>query len=140
MYSMSNKKHVHTPLLREYRKRRGISQQALAKELGIALRTYQNYERGERAIPSTLLYTLSSVGVNIHWLLTGHGEMYNPLQVVVAKITAMLKQQEATEQLLIANLDRVRTEVAARFGEGVAVEIFDSLMMPEEIPSIDEGK
>jgi len=63
--------------------------------------------------------------------------MFNPLQVVVAKINAMIKQKEAAEEMLKANLVRARAEVTARFGEAVAVEIFTGPMMPKEIPSVD---
>lgn len=123
--------------LKSIRKFKGLSQTSFAKQLGIPLRSYQYYETGERPIPSRVLQRLSEMGVSIHWLLTGNGEMFNPLQVVVAKINAMIKQQEVAGQLLLANLVRARAEVAARFGEGAAAEIFDGMMMPKEIPSVD---
>ncbi|WP_038126236.1 helix-turn-helix domain-containing protein [Thiomicrorhabdus sp. Milos-T2] len=50
----------------------GLSQKAFAEGLGISLRGEQNYERGERQIPSDVLYSLYQVyDVDPLWILAG---------------------------------------------------------------------
>ena len=49
-----------------------LSQEAFATALNVALRAYQNYERGEREIPATLIVALHlHFHVDPIWLLTG---------------------------------------------------------------------
>lgn len=50
-----------------------VSQKAHADALGVALRTYQNYERGEREPSLEVLSGLVARGWSAHWLLTGEG-------------------------------------------------------------------
>lgn len=54
------------------RKAQNFSQQQFADELGISLRSEQNYERGERKIPSDVITTVAKkFGVDPLWLLDG---------------------------------------------------------------------
>lgn len=55
------------------RTRGAASQKAHAESLGVALRTYQNYERGEREPSLDVLGGLVAQGWSAHWLLTGEG-------------------------------------------------------------------
>lgn len=53
-----------------------LSQEKMAERLGISLRAYANYERGERAIPIDLVRALhDKYSVDPVWLLTGEGAM-----------------------------------------------------------------
>lgn len=53
-----------------------LSQEKMAERLGVSLRGYANYERGERAIPIDLLRALyDKYSVDPIWLLTGEGAM-----------------------------------------------------------------
>lgn len=53
----------------------GLSQAAFAESLGLSLRAYANYERGEREMPVALFRALYEVyGVDPVWLLDGPGE------------------------------------------------------------------
>ncbi len=53
-----------------------LSQTAMAQRVGISLRAYQNYERGEREVPVVLVHALYEVfRVDPVWLLTGSGSM-----------------------------------------------------------------
>lgn len=58
------------------RKRLSISQKEMANRLGIAISTYQYYERGEREVPSSILFKLTTFGFDSRWLLLGEGEPY----------------------------------------------------------------
>ena len=53
-----------------------LSQTVMAQRLGISLRAYQNYERGEREVPVALVHALyAEFKVDPVWLLTGEGSM-----------------------------------------------------------------
>lgn len=53
----------------------GLSQGAFADTLGLSLRAYANYERGEREMPVALFRALyETYGIDPIWLLDGQGE------------------------------------------------------------------
>lgn len=53
----------------------GLSQAAFADTLGLSLRAYANYERGEREMPVALFRALYEIyGIDPVWLLAGPGE------------------------------------------------------------------
>lgn len=61
--------------LSEIRSDERLTQQQFANALGLPLRTYQNYERGERPITKDLIIALiSKYRVHPAWLLLGEGE------------------------------------------------------------------
>ena len=51
----------------------GANQRDHAAALGIPLRTYQTFERGEREPDLRILLALADKGWSVHWLLTGQG-------------------------------------------------------------------
>ena len=54
----------------------GLSQTVMAERVGLSLRAYQNYERGEREIPVVLVHALyQAFQIDPVWLLTGEGSM-----------------------------------------------------------------
>ena len=58
------------------RERFPLSQTEMAERVGISLRAYQNYERGEREIPVALVRAFyTEFRVDPVWLLTGSGSM-----------------------------------------------------------------
>ena len=58
--------------LQTFRADRGLSQNALAKMLNISMRTYQNYERGERSITKEFICTFCErFNMSSDWLLSG---------------------------------------------------------------------
>jgi transcriptional regulator with XRE-family HTH domain len=53
----------------------GLTQEDFAKQLGLSLRAYANYERGEREIPTALFRALSEIyRIDPLWQLVGPGE------------------------------------------------------------------
>lgn len=53
----------------------GLTQAQLAETVGVALRTYVASEAEERAMDAGEMAVLAGMGVNLTWLLTGHGSM-----------------------------------------------------------------
>ncbi|HQR96714.1 MAG TPA: helix-turn-helix transcriptional regulator, partial [Thiotrichales bacterium] len=58
----------------------GLSQKEFADRLGISLRAEQNYERGDRAIPSDVLLSLAkNFDIDPMWILDGPETNPRPL-------------------------------------------------------------
>ena len=53
----------------------GSSQARFAAKFGVAQSTYGQWELGKRSIPDEFKIQLSNIGVNLHWLITGEGQM-----------------------------------------------------------------
>lgn len=82
-----------------------LTQTKMAKRVGIVLRAYQNYERGEREMPVALVRALyAEFSVDPVWLLTGAGSM-----ILVRGQTIHLDQER---------LDRV-VDVVGKFEAGL---------------------
>lgn len=56
----------------------GLSQQALAERLGVALRSQQNYESGARTPDVTYLGLLGAIGADVLYLVTGQRAPTSP--------------------------------------------------------------
>lgn len=57
----------------------GIDLKELSKRSGIPYTTLQKYSQGKTNASSTLYYGLFNVGVDIHWFVSGEGEVFRPL-------------------------------------------------------------
>lgn len=57
--------------LKEVRDALGLSQQAMADQLGVSLRSQQNYEAGKRTPDAEYLAALAEKDVDIQYVLTG---------------------------------------------------------------------
>lgn len=57
--------------LRQTRKYLKLTQKAMAEKLGVSLRTLQRYEEGTVFPDAAALDRLASLGVDLHWLITG---------------------------------------------------------------------
>ena len=107
----------------------GETQKHIAEMAGINLRTYINYEQGERETPVSVVVVYSSLGVNSNWLLTGEGEMKrgkSEANEVASEAVEALSEDRMLEKivLMLAEMsDEERREVFAhvqktkRFGE-----------------------
>ncbi|MGE5341908.1 MAG: helix-turn-helix domain-containing protein [Candidatus Omnitrophota bacterium] len=69
--------------LKAARKLTGFSQREIASRLSIDFTTYNRFETGDRAPNIEILRKIYQVtGVNLHWLLTGEGDMLDkPLNI-----------------------------------------------------------
>jgi transcriptional regulator with XRE-family HTH domain len=81
------------------------SQKAFAAELGLHENTISNAERRNSATQEYLLKLATARGVNLHWLLTGHGPMR------VAELDGSLLQ----EKINLALADALRLAYGARY-------------------------
>lgn len=61
---------VHERLV-EWRKLAGIDQKDLAANLGIPIRTFVRYEKGETSLRAEHLTKLANMGCDVAWLVTG---------------------------------------------------------------------
>jgi transcriptional regulator with XRE-family HTH domain len=76
MSSSTNESHQYHQRVGKLRERFALSQTEMAERVGLSLRAYQNYERGEREVPVALVRALyAEFRVNPVWLLTGSGSM-----------------------------------------------------------------
>jgi transcriptional regulator with XRE-family HTH domain len=64
--------------LKEIRKQLNMSQEEMALNLGLAPRTYAAYERNENKPTLSMLDMLNlNFDVNLNWLVSNKGEMFN---------------------------------------------------------------
>lgn len=78
--------------MKQVRQRLGLTQATMAEETGITLVSYKRYE-GSKAMPSAdALESFSKLEINLHWLLTGDGEML--LKDMAGKKIALLNEAE----------------------------------------------
>ncbi|HDR9277859.1 TPA: helix-turn-helix transcriptional regulator [Burkholderia vietnamiensis] len=95
--------HQRLAHVREYLE---LSQEKMAGRLGISLRAYANYERGERAIPIDVVRTLlEKCAVDPVWLLTGEGGMLLDRDVRFRLDQRTLEAVTATVARIEKNLD-----------------------------------
>ncbi len=66
------------------RKHMGLTQVQFSKKIGTSQNVYTRYETGKLDLPDTLKSSLHHIGVNLNWLLTGSGPMFQELQQVDA--------------------------------------------------------
>lgn len=68
-------KYAMNERLKEVRLSTKKSQRVFAEHFGLAQQTYANYETGKSAVPDDFKKQLADMGINIHWLVTGYGQM-----------------------------------------------------------------
>ena len=61
--------------MRETREYLGLSQKAMAENLGCSYQAWQGYEAGNNLPGGKILQRLNILGISIDWLLTGHGAL-----------------------------------------------------------------
>jgi transcriptional regulator with XRE-family HTH domain len=72
-----------------------LTQQQFADSLNISLRSVQNYEKGERKIPSRALLELARThGIDPLWVLDGPGERPRPIAAVRLDPKVLVRAEE----------------------------------------------
>ena len=91
--------------LKELRKERGMSQIALANELGVSYRTLQNWENGVSSIKPDNLKTLCEIfDVDAPYLL-GYNTVKNETNIKTAVLDEALEKLRAINNMLSAESD-----------------------------------
>ena len=62
--------------IRKVRKLKGLTQEEMARQLGISTKTYYMLEKHGLNINGKILYKYRDMGVNIAWILTGEGDIF----------------------------------------------------------------
>ena len=88
--------HTISSRLIESRKTLGLSQQALADRVGIALRSQQNYEKGDRSPDADYLSALAAAGADILYILTGQREGPAPVALTEDERALLADYREAS--------------------------------------------
>ena len=111
--------------LKEEREALGLSQQALAERLGVALRSQQNYESGMRIPDVSYLGLLGTIGADVLYLATGQrAPKPNPL--------------DPAEQALVESYRRCTAEARISLIQTAAV-LSAGLKMPNSGQQQNEG-
>lgn len=63
--------------LKTLRKILNLNQDKFSKKLGISQTYCSDIERGTKGLSSTVFISLDKLGINLHWFITGQGEMFN---------------------------------------------------------------
>lgn len=109
---------MNRPKIKEFRKAKGLTQQEMAKKLGLALSTYTNYENGYRQIPNNILVQLESMmGLSASVILnastsTEQNEINNGIIQFLSKIEQFDKyKHEEALRILDSLIDYANTLV-----------------------------
>lgn len=89
----------------------GLSQTAFAQTLGLSLRAYANYERGEREAPVALFREiLEQYGIDPIWLLSGSGDVPQKTAARVMDFDFVDRMSQAINERLDAAGKRLKQE------------------------------
>ncbi|MFC4922900.1 helix-turn-helix domain-containing protein [Delftia deserti] len=111
--------------LKTEREALGLSQQALAERLGVALRSQQNYESGTRVPDVTYLGLLGAIGADVLYLVTGNR-------------TPKCPPLDPAEQILVDSFRRCTSEGRINLIQTAAV-LSAGLEMPNSAKRAKEG-
>jgi len=103
------------------RKKMQLTQVQFAKEIGITQNVYTRYETGKLDLPDHLKSKLHQIGVNLNWLITGEGEMF-----------------QSPDYVEHGSADILRLPVVAHIAAGPPMEVVDEeplewLHVPREV-------
>lgn len=114
--------------LKEFRVKKGLTQQGMAEVFGVQKRGYIHYEQDERKVSPEQLIQIAHLGCDVHWLLTGEERVsppetanapVNQEHIELAALKEELRQSQEREKELIAALKQSQ-EQAARLQEQCA--------------------
>lgn len=89
----------------------GLSQTAFAQTLGLSLRAYANYERGEREAPVALFRAVfEQYGIDPIWLLSGSGDVPQMAAARVMDLDFVDRMSQAVNDRLAAAGKRLKQE------------------------------
>jgi SOS-response transcriptional repressor LexA len=88
------------------------NQTEFAEKLGITQTSLSKYENGTVDIPDEVKVKISKFGINLHWLITGHGDMF--LEEQSKKLLTIPKTENSGSlgALIDQRLEKIETEIA----------------------------
>ena len=127
--STTKQDHIVGARLLSVREVFGFTQSAMADRLGITMRAYANYERGDREMPLAVLHALyARFGVDPVWVMTGpsvapvmsgqrrlDGDLLERVVALIAE--GLRKSQRTLKPEKMARLIRLAYEHCAEQGE-----------------------
>ncbi|CAA0087596.1 Uncharacterised protein [Starkeya nomas] len=107
--------------LRQFRESLHLDQKAMAKKVGAAFRTYQDYEHGKTTPKVAVLQKLHDAGCDLTWLLTGVRAAspkpepwahFTPDEELLGRVTEMVARaySDAGRPLSMVDLGRLSAE------------------------------
>ena len=90
-----------------------------SKECDVNINTLGNYERGTRTPDANFLFKIYKMGININWLLSGEGSMYNDTHMISEPESHYIATSN-TENKDFALIPRYAVEASA--GSGSAID------------------
>lgn len=120
-------------ILKELRKKHGYTIQTVADGIGIAVRTYQNYEYGQREISAEALFNLANFyNVTTDYLLGRKPPEPDALDVVLEKKRATALEKKIVKGYLEVPLEK-RAELMDFLQKAVA-EVQQEHQQQQELP------
>lgn len=119
--------------LKLIRANEGLSQAKFAKLFDLPQTTYAQYELGGRAVPDELKQQLAKLGYNIHWLVTGEGDMQQMSREILERHNYDLDQITEEEMGIV----RKKVEIPIlkqRLSAGAGQDWADEDFQEEKIP------
>lgn len=120
--------------LKELRKEKGMSQIALAKELGVSYRTWQNWENGVSSIKPVRLKKLCEIfDVDVPYLL-GYNNVKNETDIKVSVLDEALKKLREINNMLSVENDEAPNMWTVGFLTAIAaIESFKKEIEEQEL-------
>lgn len=87
--------------IKAVRKESGLNQTEFAKRLWVSLSTVQKWETGVNRVPDNVAQLMAQrFGVDLHWLLTGEGEMHRESSTdeLILKLAADVTTGRSSEE------------------------------------------
>jgi SOS-response transcriptional repressor LexA len=88
------------------------NQTEFAEKLGITQTSLSKYENGTVDIPDEVKVKISKFGINLHWLITGHGEMFLEDQPEKSLTIPKIENRSSPGALIDQRLEKLETEIA----------------------------
>jgi transcriptional regulator with XRE-family HTH domain len=98
--------------LREWRKSKGFTQEAIAEILKINLKSYSAYETGRTEIPSDVKKRLEKAGYNGPWEPENESTLQTDIIELRAALTAHIGYWERGEEKVLRRLEDAHQRIA----------------------------
>jgi len=124
--------------LLSFREKQDLSQNQLSESIGVSLRAYQNYERGDRAITKEVVCSLmDGFGIDCTWLLSGKGDATGlsayELAIIYNRVVMLVKLDISQDEAIKQEIQYFLEIRAAQLSSSMLNEV--SLHQPEfEVP------